>query len=300
MPAVTAPRYIVPGATYLVTRRCTQRELLLNPSKLVNLIFKFVLAVAAARYGVLVHAACVMGNHYHLVLTDPRAHLPEFSRLLDGVVAKAMNALYGRWENFWKPYSYSAVTLETPEDIIEKVAYTLANPAAAALVERGKQWPGVWSDPRWAGGPGELVERPGHYFAADGSMPKAETLIFSTPPGFASTEDFRAKVITRLDEIEGELAAERRSSGVTVMGAGRVRKQKHTHRPTAGEPRRALNPRIAARDPSTRFAALERLMRFLGEYRDALVRYCGGERRVVFPDGTYLMRVRFGVFCASS
>ena len=126
-------------------------RILLKPSVLTNLIFKFVLAVAAARYGVLIHAVCVMSNHFHLVITDPRANLPDFSRLLDGVVAKALNALYGRWENFWAPFSYSVVALVSPEDIVEKVAYTLANPAASGLVEHGTEWPGVWSDPRSLG-----------------------------------------------------------------------------------------------------------------------------------------------------
>ena len=190
---MTAPRRVVPGTTYLVSRRCTQREFLLKPSALSNLIFKFVLAVAADRYGVLIHAVCVMSNHFHVVLTDPGANLPDFSRLLDGVVAKAMNALHGRWENFWAPSSYSAVTLVSPDDIVEKVAYTLANPAAADLVEHGRQWPGVWSDPRFIGGPGERVTRPGHYFDEDGSMPEIATLVFSVPAGFESVEAFRAR-----------------------------------------------------------------------------------------------------------
>ena len=59
---VTAPRRIVKNTTYLLSRRCSQREFLLRPSALTNLVFKFVLAVAAERHGVLVHAACVMSN----------------------------------------------------------------------------------------------------------------------------------------------------------------------------------------------------------------------------------------------
>src|SRR5512140_2683269 len=173
---VTAPRRGVPGTTYMVSRRCAQREFLLKPSALTNLIVKFVLAVAAARYGVLIHALCVMSNHWHIVLTDPKGNLPDFSHLLDGVVAKALNALHGRWESFWAPASYSAVALTTPDDIVEKVAYTLANPASAGLVERGSQWPGVWSDPRSIDGRGERIPRPGHYFAEEGSMPESEVL----------------------------------------------------------------------------------------------------------------------------
>jgi REP element-mobilizing transposase RayT len=297
---VTAPRQVVQGTSYLVSRRCTQREFLLKPSVLTNLIFKFVLAVAAARYRVLIHAVCVMSNHVHIVLTDPYANLPDFSHLLDGVLAKALNALYGRWESFWAPSSYSAVALVSPEDIIEKVAYTLANPASAGLVHHGSQWPGVWSDPRHIGHPGERIERPGHYFAKGGAMPENQELVFSTPPGFQSTEAFRSLVIARVLELERAAAADREASGAAVLGAHRVLKQRHTDRPASGEPRRVLNPRIAARDKWKRMEALGRLMSFLESHREALLRFCRGERDVVFPRGTYLMRVRFGVACASA
>ncbi len=300
MATVTAPRRVVPGTSYLVSRRCTQREFLLKPAVLTNLIFKFVLAVAAARYGVLIHAVCVMSNHFHLVLTDPRANLPDFSHLLDGVVAKALNALYGRWESFWAPSSYSAVELVSPEDVIEKVAYTLANPATAGLVKHGAQWPGVWSDPRSIGQPGEVIERPGHYFANDGSMPERQELVLSAPPGFESAEVFQAQVLARVNELEQAAAADRAASGVTVPGPRRVLEQKHTDRPAPGEPRRVLNPRIAARDRWKRMEALGRLVSFLERHREAMLRFCRGERNVLFPRGTYLMRVRFGVACASS
>jgi hypothetical protein len=33
---MTAPREIIPGTTYLVTRRCTQRQFLLRPSRGTN------------------------------------------------------------------------------------------------------------------------------------------------------------------------------------------------------------------------------------------------------------------------
>ena len=294
-PLVTAPRRVVPGASYLVSRRCTQREFLLKPSSLTNLILKFVLAVAAARHGILVHAICVMSNHLHIVLTDPDARLPDFSRFFDGVVAKALNALHGRWENCWAPSSYSAVCLVSPEDLIEKVAYTLANPATADLVEHGRQWPGVWSDPRSIGGPGEVVVRPGHYFSKDGTMPEVAELVFSAPPGFQSAEEFRSRVIARVNELEQAAAEKREENCTAVLGARRVLKQKHTDRPAPGEARRVLDPRIAAKDKWKRIEALQTLATFLKSHREALVRFCSGERDVVFPHGTYLMRVRFGV-----
>jgi putative transposase len=296
---VTAPRQIVEGTSYLVSRRCTQRDLLLTPSALTSAIFKYTLAVAATRHGLLLHAFCAMSNHYHLVVTDPRANLPAFSQLLDAVLAKALNALHGRWESFWAPGSYSAVALATPEDIVEKVAYTLANPAAAHLVDQGRQWPGAWSDPQSIGAPGELVARPEHYFAKNGAMPERETLVLSVPPGFASAEDFRARVLARLEEREKAAAEVRTAEGTSVLGVHAILKQRHTDRPATGEPRRGLNPRIASRDKWRRIEALERLKGFLARHREALLRFMAGDRGAVFPHGTYLMRVRFGVACAS-
>jgi putative transposase len=60
---MTAPRQILPHATYLLTRCCLGRMFLLRPSPLTNAILQYVLAVAAARYGVLVHAYCFLSNH---------------------------------------------------------------------------------------------------------------------------------------------------------------------------------------------------------------------------------------------
>ena len=69
-------------------------------------------------------------------------------------------------------------------------------------------------------------------------------------------------------------------------------------RPTDVEPRRGLNPHVASRDTGRRIEALERLKAFLNAYAAALRSFAGGEREVVFPFGTYGMRVRFAVNCA--
>src|SRR5262245_5097062 len=87
---VTAPRQVLPRATYLVTRRCAQRQFLLKPSKTTSEVFLYVLAVAAERFGIQVHAFCVLSNHFHLVVTDPQARLPAFHQFLDALVARAL------------------------------------------------------------------------------------------------------------------------------------------------------------------------------------------------------------------
>jgi REP element-mobilizing transposase RayT len=291
---MTAPRQVVPGTTYLVTRRCSQRQFFLRPSKTTNDVFLFLLAVAAQRFGIRVHAFCVLSNHYHLVVTDPDARLPAFHQFLDALVARAVNASLGRWEAFWAPNSYSAVTLVSPDDVVDKAAYVLANPAAAGLVRTGRLWPGLWSAPERIAGDAFEVSRPKHFFDPNGLLPAKATLRVEPPPGF-TPEEFRERLGAALADRE---AGAVRSAHGGFLGAARVLAQKPTARPARGEPRRALNPRVAARDKWKRVEALGRLVEFLRSYRSAWAARCAGKRDAVFPPGTYLLRVTHGVPCA--
>ena len=293
---MSAPRRVLPGTTYLVTRKSAQGQFLLRPARVVNQTFLFVLAVAARRFGIRVHLFCVLSNHFHLLLTDPKARLPAFMQFLDSFVARAMNALLDRREAFWAPGSYSAVALATPEDILRKAVYVLANPVAAGLVRKGHLWPGLWSAPEAVGAEPIAVDRPRHFFDEEGELPEKETLRLRVPPGFASAEEFRAQLCAALEEREAELA--RRL--LDFLGAKKVLEQRPTDRPKRMQPRRHLNPRVAARDKWRRIEVLGRLVEFLRSYRDAWLDWKAGKRNVVFPAGTYQLRVQHGVACAGA
>jgi putative transposase len=291
---VTAPRQILAGTTYLITRRCSQRQLLLRPSKLTNHLVGYLLAVAARRFGIQVHVFCVMSNHLHLVLTDPEARLPAFSQYFDSLVARSVNAALGRWESFWAPASYSAVKLASPRDILAKSAYVLANPVAAGLVRRGRQWPGLWSAPDQVGASELEFGRPDHFFRSGSVMPERATLALVAPRGFASDAEFRGALATALAALE-DAAADRVSA---FRGVSRVLAQRPMARPLPDEPRRGLNPRVACRDKWRRIEVLERLAEFLREYREAWRAWRTGASGVVFPAGTYQARIIHGVTCA--
>jgi putative transposase len=293
---VTAPRQILPGTVYLVTRRCFQRQFLLRPSATINAIFLYVLAIAARRFGVEVHAFCVLSNHFHLIVSDPDARLPAFGQYLDSLVARAVNASLGRWESFWAPSSYSAVALTTPEDIIDKAAYVLANPVAARLVRRGREWPGLWSAPDLIGGACVAAPRPETFFRKDGYMPAQAELQLTVPPGFESAEEYRARLAAALLAREEKHAAE----GIAFAGPARVRAQSPWARPSSGERRRELKPRVAARDRWKRVEALTRLAAFVTDYRQAWRAWTTGVRDVVFPAGTYALRVAHGAPCLAA
>jgi REP element-mobilizing transposase RayT len=292
---MTMPRQVLPGTTYLITRRCFQRQLLLRASG-ASEIFLYVLSVAARRFGMRVHAFCVLSNHFHLVVTDPGARLPAFEQYLGSLVARAVNASLGRWESFWAPGSYSAVALGTPCDILDKAAYALANPVAAGLVRRAREWPGLWSDPALIGRKAIIAERPKAFFRADGLMPARTELLLQAPPGFASPEDFAGQLVTALNELEARHAPEGRS----FLGPAWVNTQSPWAKPAAREPRRQMNPRVGARDRWKRVETLMRLATFLAQYRQACRAWTSGVRDVLFPAGTYALRVVHGVLCEAA
>jgi REP element-mobilizing transposase RayT len=256
----------------------------------------YLLAVAARRFGVDIHAFCALSNHFHLVVTDPGARLPAFHQFLDALLARALNAALGRWEAFWAPNSYSAVALASPDDVVDKVAYVLANPVAAGLVRSGRLWPGSWSAPEQMGGGAIAVRRPEHFFDPKGPMPDAVALELVAPPGFDTAEAFRERVAAALAEREARAVVDHRGE---FLGVARVLAQKPTRMPAPDEPRRTLNPRVAARDKWKRVETLGRLIEFLRSYRVAWAARRDGDVDATFPCGTYLMRVVHGVPCAA-
>jgi REP element-mobilizing transposase RayT len=293
---MSLPRAIVPGATHLITRRCTQREFLLKPSKLTNQIFLYCLAVAAQRTGVLVHAVCALSNHHHTVASDPHGRLPEFYGWLHEFVAKALNASYGRWEGLWSSAATSVVRLYGADAVLDKIAYTIVNPVAAGLVSHHTQWPGVLLYR-----PGHMtVERPKGFFRDNGPTPPEVTLELVAPP-IGSTDADAVDVIGRcVAAREAEHRAAFRDQGRRFLGRAAVLAQRVTDRPTTREPRRTLSPCVACRDRWARIEALQRCKQFIADYRDAWRRWCAGARDAVFPPGTYLMARRFDVAIAET
>jgi REP element-mobilizing transposase RayT len=297
-PGVTAPRQIIPNTTYLVTRRCSERRMFLRPSDAINELVLYILAVSVERFGILLHAYCFMSNHVHLVLTDPRGVLPAFEQYLGSLIARACNALVGHRESFWDPGSYNAVTLVQPGDVEDKIAYALANPISAGLVQEGAQWPGLCSSLEGIGGPAVVVRRPEHFFRKDGSMPASASLALAVPPNVESLPATREAIRRELVKLQTEAIEKLASEGRTFLGAQRVLTQDRFAAPAGEEPRRRIEPRIACRDRGRRMEALARLKAFLAAYRETWQEFVGGVRDAVFPHGTYWMRVAYGLPCA--
>ncbi len=290
---------MLPNTTYLVTRRCSERRFFLRPSQRTNDIFLYVLALAARRYGVLVHAYCVLSNHCHLVLSDPAGRLPAFMQYLDSLVARAVNASLGRFEGFWAvDASYSAVEPIDPGDVVAKTAYVLANPVAAGLVARGAEWPGLWTSPDQLGAARLVARKPQIFFDPKGYLPDLVELELTSPPRAGPAADFRRLVAAELAALESKHQREIAAARKRFVGAAKMLAQSPFASPRVGEPRFELNPRVAARDKWRRIEAINRLKSFLREYRTAWLARRSGVTGVLFPSGTYLLRILHGVQCA--
>jgi REP element-mobilizing transposase RayT len=293
---MSAPRCVVPGNTYLLTRRCSSRQLFLRPGTDVNQIFSFCLAVAAEKSGVLVHAYCVMSNHYHIVATDPHGALPDFMHWLNEYVAKCTNSLLGRWESFWAPGSYSAVVLGDDDAVMERLVYTYTNPVSAGLVRSHVDWPGARSLPEDIGREVE-IDRPAGFFRKRGPVPKTAMLCLVPPPGQQHGSNLLSLLHDRIRVRESEIHGEFERQGRHFMGRRSVLRQSPKSSPVSPEARRGLNPRVASRDKWKRIETLQRLKQFLSDYRIAWNEFARGDRSAVFPFGTYAMQHRFGVQC---
>jgi putative transposase len=297
---MSIPRLVLPGQTYMITRRCTQRQFLMRPDRETNNAFIYCLADAASRYRIEVLFTVAMGNHHHTGIYDPEGNYPAFLEHFHKLFAKCQNAWRGRWENFWSSEQTSVVRLVEEGDVLDKMTYALTNPVKDRLVERAHHWPGVTSLEPTLRGSRLYASRPKHFFRHDGTMPETVTLTFRRPKGleYLSAAEFAALVAERVRHVEETVLAERRRTGARVLGRRGVLGQKWSDRPRSQEPRRGLNPRVAARSKWSRIEALVRNNAFRDAYAAARAAFIAGVRDVLFPPGTYWLRRFACAMCA--
>lgn len=291
------PRPIFKNATYLVTRRTSQRMYLLRPSTRVNACIRYCLALAQRRSGVLLHCAVFLSNHYHLIVTDPDGKLPIFTEELNKLLARSLNCHHGREENFWAGSTQTSyVRLESELDVMAKTIYALANPTAAHLVSRGSQWPGV----RLFRQGGYVAKRPKFFFrsADDGGLPDRLTLTLTPPPIGAQANRTDNVVQTAVSAREKQLRDRAKARRKKFMGAAAVKAQSIYASPKKSEPSRGLSPSLACRDKWRRIEMLAQVGDFVASHREKRSAFLHGVKEVLFPPGTYRFVQQFGARCA--
>jgi hypothetical protein len=283
--------------TVMVTRRTLRRTHLLRPDRKLNQLFIYLLALLACRHGILVHAVVVMSTHEHLVLTDVRGQLPRFLQDFHRLFALGVKVLR-KWEGaVWDNEKTSVVELRTPQAVLEKVAYIMANPVAAGLVRHAHQWPGITTTPEQLGRASWTAPRPDLYLDQDNpSWPAVATLQLSMPALDMDSCHVRSAVVDELARLETAAHADVQARGWRVIGRERLASLSPYERATSWEPLRGRNPTFAVgrSQREALFEAVGVVRAFRRAHRAALKLWRTGVRHMAFPAGTWLMRWSHG------
>ena len=134
-------RLQTPGGIYHVTARGNARRPIFEDDDDCAR-FLVVLASTVARYRVLCHAYCLMGNHYHLLVQTLEPNLSVAMRQLNGVYTQRFNRRHDRCGHVLQG-RFGAQLVDGDAYLREVCRYILLNPVRAGLVTH----PGDW---RWS------------------------------------------------------------------------------------------------------------------------------------------------------
>ncbi len=291
------PRLIRPKAIYAICRRIEGRRFLLRPDDELNQLFTYLLAISAEEFDVEVHVATVMSTHFHLVATVPDENVSDFMHRLDLRLALALQVLrrYVRGV-VWEPGALSIVELKTTEAVVEQIAYAITNPVKAGLVFVAREWPGVTAAVEDIGQRVLEAKRPTFFFSDKWPERASVRLVLPACLRALGEEEAYERLSAEL-ELQEELAREYvRKNGWKVLGRVGAKNVSPYRCAKSWRELGKLVPHIAAGrgQKEARLAAIAELRAFRAAHREAKRRWTGGDRDVVFPAGTYWMRVHHG------
>lgn len=133
-----------PGAFYHVTSRGNEQKDVFKSQKDREKFLDY-LATASARYGAVIHAFCLMTNHYHLFLETPRGNLSQIMRHVNGAYTTYFNVKRKRSGHLFQG-RYKAILVEADAYATELTRYIHLNPVRAGMAARPEAYP--WSSYR--------------------------------------------------------------------------------------------------------------------------------------------------------
>lgn len=301
---MTQPRFIIPGETIFVTVRTVARFYLLRPDPELVEAIRYCLAHYANKHGIVLNAVCVMSTHVHLVAFDELGLRSVFLRDVNRGIANVVKALRGWRGPVFRPKP-NIVRLLTQEAIVDKIAYTVTNPVAAGAVQRFKDWPGLCEAAGLSRCPKKKAARPKYFFSNKGELPMSAKLRLELPfavvdvHGQSRTHSMIAKAAAR---HEARAQEEVKRLGWKVFGHLHCLKLSPFRRAKAYEVFGAREPTFAVLGGGKALFAWagKQLRIFRRGYREALEQWRNGKRNVLFPFGTWLMRVHHGARCEAA
>lgn len=134
-------RITYPGAFYHITSRGNEQKAVFK-NKRDRTKFLEYLESASERYSAVIHAYCMMDNHYHLLLETPSGNLPQIMRHINGAYTTYFNARRDRSGHLFQG-RYKAILVDRDEYAKELSRYVHLNPVRANIVELPEEY--EWS-----------------------------------------------------------------------------------------------------------------------------------------------------------
>ena len=110
------------------------------------------LAGGVERYGIDLHAYCVMDNHYHLLLSDPGRSLTPFMHFLGSSYGTHMRRRRGMIGHIFSG-RYKSICVQKEKYLVDLSRYIHLNPVRARMTELPEEYP--WSSYRSYTGEGD-------------------------------------------------------------------------------------------------------------------------------------------------
>jgi REP element-mobilizing transposase RayT len=136
------------GALYHVISRGNARQMIFQADSDYQQFLK-ILGVVVERYAWLVHAYCLLGNHYHLLVETPQPNLSAGMRQLNGTYAQFFSRRHDRPGHLFQG-RFKAYVVDKDSYLLELARYTALNPVQAGLVKYPEKW--KWSSYRKTAG----------------------------------------------------------------------------------------------------------------------------------------------------
>ena len=126
-------RILYPGAFYHITSRGNEQKALFKSNKDREKFIEY-LESATERYDAVIHAYCLMDNHYHILLETPSGNLSKIMAHINGAYTNYFNAKRERSGHLFQG-RYKAILVEADEYAKELSRYIHLNPVRANIVE---------------------------------------------------------------------------------------------------------------------------------------------------------------------
>jgi REP element-mobilizing transposase RayT len=139
-----------PGAVYYVTSRGNERSLVFR-DETDRLAFLDILGRTVDRWSWIVHAYCLMNDHYHLVIETPEPNLSRGMRQLNGEYTQAFNRRHRRAGHLFQG-RFKGILVEKKNHLLELCRYAVLFPVRVRgmKVKSPKDW--RWSSYRATAG----------------------------------------------------------------------------------------------------------------------------------------------------